>query len=97
MSTAAALTTTGEYNPADALSFSDAVDDALRALDAVLTGADALRALTGRKRDQLAELIERGNTLLAETEEDADEEEPDDDDGLELELAFAGHAARLRT
>lgn len=65
--------------------FSDAVDEAHRAIEAVVSGAEALRALTGTKREQLTALIGRAEELVAK----ADEAEQDpESDGLELELAW---------
>lgn len=77
----------------DAHTFSDAVDRAHRAFEAVVSGAEALRALTGTKREQLAALIERGQALLAQADEP---EEAEADVELELELALAEADARLR-
>jgi capsid assembly protease len=76
-----------------ARTFSDAVDEAHRAFEAVVSGAEALRALTGTKREQLAALIERAKGLVAEADE-ADEQEPGDE--LASELAVAEATARLR-
>jgi signal peptide peptidase SppA len=74
--------------------FTDAVDEAHRAFEAVVSGAEALRALTGTKREQLAALIERGQALLAQADEPEEAEAHDDE--LELELALAEADARLR-
>lgn len=69
----------------DQKTFSTAVDEAHRALEAVVSGAEALRALTGTKREQLTALIGRAEELVAK----ADEAEQDpESDGLELELAW---------
>jgi signal peptide peptidase SppA len=72
--------------------FSDAVDEAHRAFEAVVHGAEALRALTGTKREQLAALIERGNALLA-VEPQVDEDEASLE--LEAEWLFAEAGRRL--
>jgi capsid assembly protease len=77
----------------EAGTFSDAVDEAHRAFEAVVSGAEALRALTGTKREQLTALIERAKGLVAEADE-ADEQEPGDE--LASELAVAEANARLR-
>ena len=47
------------------LSFSDAVDVTLRAVDTVVTDSEALRALSGAKREKLSTLFERLEALLA--------------------------------
>lgn len=54
--------------------FADDVDEALRALEAVVDRAETLRVLTGTKREQLATLIERGQAMLdADDQRQADE------------------------
>lgn len=68
------------------LSFADTVDAALRAVETVVTRAEALRALTGTKRAQLAALVERTTQLLATSEPPP---EPDAVTDLELEAQFA--------
>jgi ClpP class serine protease len=45
-------------------SFADAAEEALRAFDAVVGRAEALRALTGPKHAQLEALVERATELL---------------------------------
>ena len=72
--------------------FADAVDEAHRALDAVVSGSEALRALTVTKRAQLEALIERGQELLAKTEASPETL----DDSLELEWVLAEADLRLR-
>jgi signal peptide peptidase SppA len=47
------------------LSFADSVEQALRAFDQVVSGAEELRSLTGAKRAQLDGLIERAQDLAA--------------------------------
>jgi signal peptide peptidase SppA len=47
------------------LSFADAVEVALRAIDSVVSGAEELRSLTGPKRAQLNALIERAQEMTA--------------------------------
>lgn len=65
--------------------FSDGVEDALRALETVVSRAEELRSLTGTKREQLMALIERAEKLVAKTDEAAQDPQSD---GLELELAW---------
>lgn len=69
-----------------ARTFGDDVDQALRAVDNVATGSEALRVLTGRKRDQLTVLHQRLGQLLAASAPPPAEAE----DALELELAYIG-------
>lgn len=77
------------------LSFADTVDTALRAIEAVVTRAEALRALTGTKRAQLAALVERTTDLLA-AGESADAAEPAGLDDLEVSHALMQATSRLR-
>jgi signal peptide peptidase SppA len=71
---------------ASGLSFADSADEALRAIDAVVTRTEALRVLTGPKREQLTSLVERCQQLLAS-------HDPakfiDDDLAFEAERVFA--------
>jgi capsid assembly protease len=46
------------------VSFADEAEELLRSFDAVVTRAETLRVLTGPKREQLAQLIERAGTVL---------------------------------
>lgn len=77
----------------DAGSYSGAVDAALRALDSVVTSSEALRAMSGRKREQLATLVERAEELLVRTTPKAT-----DADGLDLDIEaeLAAHEAHFR-
>jgi capsid assembly protease len=75
------------------LSFADDVDAALRAVEHVATRAEALRALTGTKRDQLGALVERITELLAAS---ADEGATSAVDDLEVEHALQVATGRLR-
>jgi signal peptide peptidase SppA len=59
--------------------FADAVEVALRAVDAVVTDSEALRVLSRRKRGDLAALHERVEKLLDVTEPE------EDDAGVDLE------------
>jgi len=72
-------------------SFADSVDEALRAFDDVLGSAEALRALSRTKQEQLATLLERGRQLLAI--------EPQHENGdtvdLDAEATLANTRARL--
>lgn len=77
------------------LSFADTVDAALRAVEAVVTRSEALRALTGIKRAQLAALLERTTDLLAASET-TDAPEPADLDDLEISHALMQATSRLR-
>lgn len=79
-------------DPSDT-TFADDIDGALRACDTVIGNAEALRALTATKRDQLAQLGERLDALLAEQ---APEREPDDDESIDLEAEFLAIATRRR-
>lgn len=83
--------------------FSDAVELALRACDAVVTDAEALRALTATKREQLIDVANRA-IALAQSSRRANEDELADDEagntaGAELELeteaAYAAASALL--
>lgn len=85
--------------------FSDAVSGALRAVDSVVTDAEALRELTSAKREQLLELRDRLDGLAVAgdaelLEPDAHEEPADAGETAELELeaeALAAEAeARMR-
>lgn len=79
------------------LSFADTVEAALGAIDTVVADAEALRALTGSKREQLSALVERANELLAEQESTEKTHDEEGDPGLEAELVFAAANERLRT
>lgn len=68
--------------------FSDAVDEALRAIDAVVTDSEALRALSRRKREKLEALKSRLEGLVATAPD-----EPAND--LEVEGTIAEASARL--
>lgn len=76
-------------------SFADDVDTALRAVEAVVTRSEALRALTGTKRAQLAALVERTIDLLAASET-TDAPEPEGLDELEISHALMQATSRLR-
>lgn len=51
---------------ASGLSFADEADELLRSLAAVVTRTETLRVLTGPKREQLNELVERANAVLTQ-------------------------------
>lgn len=62
-----------EFQAAESgLSFADAVEVALRAIDNVVSGAEELRSLTGPKRAQLSALIERAQELAALPEKESE-------------------------
>jgi signal peptide peptidase SppA len=71
---------------ASGLSFADSADEALRAIDAVVTRTEALRVLTGPKREQLSALVERCQQLLASHDP---AKVVDDDLAFEAERVFA--------
>lgn len=73
-----------ELNP----TFSDAVEDALRAIEAVVSDSEALRVLSRRKREELRSLGDRLESLLIVTE-------PATDAGDKLEGAFKQSRAAL--
>jgi capsid assembly protease len=73
------------------LSFADAVEVALRAIDGVVSGAEELRSLTGPKRAQLSALIERAQQLVALPEQ---ESEPDPL-GIDAEHDWQLHTIRI--
>lgn len=84
------------------LSFANDVDAALRAVEAVVIRAEALRALTGTKRAQLAALVERTTQLLAAGEDSTASllentgVLKDDLDDLEVAHALMQATSRLR-
>lgn len=74
--------------------FAASVDEALRAFDTVVGGAEALRALSRTKKEQLGALIERATLLVASAE--PGEEEADETHDLDAEAAWAAARARLQ-
>lgn len=85
---------------ADTKSFADAIDEALRALDDVVTDAEALRALSAPKREKLSEIASRARDLVAaceETEEElAKEETAEASENFDADAILAEAGARIR-
>lgn len=88
--------------PGENASFSDAVDAALRAADSVVTDSEALRVLSGTKREHLGTLRDRLEAMLAaSTSSSVSDEDPSPapaGEALALEAAtvHAEASARLR-
>ena len=83
-------------------SFSDAVEHAVSALEAVVTDSERFPRLSRRKQEQLSELRGRLDEVLAEHADELEEELSDDEAGnsgaeleLETEVALAAANAQL--